>query len=129
MKHAKMVSTRSFAFITTHPISYSIEANKPISLPATHFKDALAAGMRFVEEEEVAKTLEPQKPVEVSLDDREDVLNKAFAALIDENDAQKFTGTGIPSAAAVLALTTVKLSQKDIAVAWDKYKIAKEQSK
>jgi len=93
-------------------------------------KAALAAGMVFCDDaaEQVKKVFaEPESPDELTREQRDLLVKKAFEDISATNVSTDFTGTGIPTSGAVFRACGQKVPQKDIAALWTEFKIPKDE--
>lgn len=127
---SKMISLRTFRLTDCCPASVSVRANEPVHVPPMLQKAALAAGMVFCDDadEQVKKVFdEPASPEELTRDQRDSLVRKAFEDLSATNISTDFTGTGIPTSGAVFRACGQKVPQKDITALWTEFKIAKDE--
>jgi hypothetical protein len=125
-----MLSLRTFRLTDKCPASVSVVANTPVHVPPMLHKAALAAGMVFCNDadEQVKKVFaEPESPDELTREQRDLLVKKAFEDISATNVSTDFTGTGIPTSGAVFRACGQKVPQKDIAALWTEFKIPKDE--
>lgn len=127
---AMMKSLRSFCLMDRAPVSVSVKADTPVFVPPMLQKAAIAAGMIFCEDQE-KQTAEvfkaPEGRTELTRDQRDALINKAFAKLVETNVSTDFTASGTPTSGAIFRETEQKVPQKDINVLYAEFKIPKDE--
>lgn len=127
---ATMLSLRTFRLTDKCPASVSVVANTPVHVPPMLQKAALAAGMVFCDDaaEQVKKVFAaPDEPDQLTRDQRDLLVKKAFEDLSATNISTDFTATGVPTSGAVFRACGQKVPQKDIAALWAEFKIPKDE--
>ena len=111
-----MVSPRNFTLVTPHPWMFKVRANVPIEIPSPMVKDAIAAGMRLVEEDKTEEALVPthDDPEPRNAEKRQELLLATIKKVRDRNDPKEFTAAGVPSAKAISMIVRFTVSQREI---------------
>ena len=117
------VLNRNYVLRTTTGHSVRFEKNKPTFVPKLIERDAQLIGAERVDGV-APDILDPEKPVEVPLspDEREVKLREAFALLIDRNESNDFTGSGVPSVPSVEKLVGFDTDRKEVGSVWSAYR-------
>lgn len=126
---SKMLSLRTFRLTGDSPCTVSVKANEPTHIPPSLHKAALAAGMVFCDDAEasVKKVFEsePEK-TELTRDQLETLVKKAFADICEANVSTDFSASGVPTSGAVFRATGQKVPQKDLNAMYAEFKIPEE---
>ena len=89
-------------------------------VPKEMYADAVAAGA--IPENELEEDEKPVAKTELTADERKNAIFSAFAAIVEKNDRESFTGNGLPDAKVVSSLTGFTVSAAERATLWTEFK-------
>lgn len=129
MKTELMTANRNFVLAGQHPWTIQVYRDQPTQIPRSMVRDAIAAGMIFVEAgEKTAEVLaEKSAPKLLAGEDLVEKVYEAFESCIERNSPADFAASGIPAQAAVSTLVGQKIDQKEITRMWRTFKKEQEE--
>jgi len=119
----KLVLNRDYTLNTLTGHSIFFKKNVPTHVPRPAWRDALAIGA--LPPDGVPEEPEPEKaytPPPSDPDERAEQILKAFGVIVAKNEREDFTAAGLPTNAAVAALTGFKVQSKEVSAVWQQYK-------
>lgn len=129
MKTELMSANRNFVLAGKHPWVIQVYRDQPTKIPRPMVKDAIAAGMIFVDDSGKTEAALVEKPVAPLLQAEELIerVYQAFAECVEHNNAADFAASGAPSQAAISIKIGQKIDQKEVNRLWRNYKAEQEE--
>lgn len=113
---------RNFTLRSTLGHIINFEADKETHVPPALVKEALSIGAEEVGGK--TKVLDDETPENVipSGDERNELIFKAMAALIEKNEREDFTGSGAPQVTAIEKIVGFDIDAKERDKLWVEYR-------
>ena len=112
-----MKLSRNYILRTTYGHTLKFEKGIVRNVPRICYRDALSIGAERADGKSASDAFEEPKPIEqiTNPGDRNALILEAYKNLMEENNPDSFTATGLPKVAVMKKLTSIQnLSTKEI---------------
>jgi hypothetical protein len=91
-----VITLRPLRLASLNGMCVNIPANKPYALPSVLLPEALAAGCIPAEQSDVEELRDAQVVADQNRIERDEAIAAAIQLLVDKNDTEDFSPTGVP---------------------------------
>lgn len=112
----KVLSLRAVRLASLNGMCVHIPANEPKNIPAVLLHEALAAGCIPAEESDISALREAQVVADQDRTVRDEIIAAGITQLVDMNDVEDFSPTGVPRIASLRAIVgdeTITSAERD----------------
>ena len=119
---------RNYMLRTTKGHAISFEKDKPTNVPPVCVEEAVAIGAQPVDGD-VDVLGEEEAVVHLTPEERKEKMFKAFRTMVGREIREDFTGTGIPNAKRLPAMTGFDVTSKERDTYWQEFLAAEREQK